>query len=83
ADAVAMALQPSEHGPDYGFLWWLDTQGRNWPGLPKNAFGARGAGSNTIFVSPDHDLVVVWRWHSGSRNADARFFRMLVDAIVP
>ncbi|MDO8349131.1 MAG: serine hydrolase [Planctomycetota bacterium] len=82
AAAVAMALQPSAHGPDYGFLWWLDTQGKNWPGLPKNSFGARGAGSNTIFVSPDHDLVVVWRWHSGSRNADARFFSMLVDAIV-
>ena len=80
--AVAEALVPSAHGPDYGFLWWLDTKGRNWPGLPANSFGARGAGSNTIFVSPDHDLVVVWRWHSGRDNADAKFFRMLIDAIV-
>ncbi len=82
ADAVRAALVPSEHGPDYGFLWWLDTKGKNWPGLPANSFGARGAGSNTIFVSPDHDLVVVWRWHRGARNADATFFRMLIDAIV-
>jgi CubicO group peptidase (beta-lactamase class C family) len=81
AEAVAEALKPSAHGPDYGFLWWLDTKGRNWPGLPANSFGARGAGSNTIFVSPDHDLVVVWRWHGG-RSADAKFFAMLVDAIV-
>ena len=28
--------------------------------------GANGAGSNTILVSPDHDLVVVWRWHAGN-----------------
>ncbi|HEX5053502.1 MAG TPA: serine hydrolase [Planctomycetota bacterium] len=80
-ELVARALEPSAHGPDYGFLWWLDTRGENWPDLPKNAFGARGAGNNTIFVSPDHDLVVVWRWHSGKGHADARFFRMLIDAI--
>jgi len=80
--AVAEALVPSAHGPDYGFLWWLDTKGKNWPELPANSFGARGAGSNTIFVSPDHDLVVVWRWHSSRNNADATFFRMLVAAIV-
>ncbi|HEX6813009.1 MAG TPA: serine hydrolase [Planctomycetota bacterium] len=81
-EAVSQALTPSEHGPDYGFLWWLDTKGKNWPGLPAHSFGARGAGSNTIFVSPDHDLVVVWRWHASSNSADARFFRMLTDAIV-
>ncbi len=63
---VKAALTPSEHGPDYGYLWWLNTKGKNLPGLPSNAFAALGAGSNTITVSPDHDLVVVWRWHSGN-----------------
>ena len=80
-DYVKAALQPSKHGPDYGFLWWLDTKGDNWPGLPKNAFGARGAGSNTVFVSPDHDLVVVWRWHTGKDHADAQFFAKVIRAI--
>ncbi|MGE0043662.1 MAG: serine hydrolase domain-containing protein [Vicinamibacterales bacterium] len=77
---VAAATTPSANGPDYGFLWWLNTRQRNWPGLPATAYGARGAGSNTIFISPEHDLVVVWRWHAG-RGADARFFKMIVDAI--
>jgi CubicO group peptidase (beta-lactamase class C family) len=77
ADYVASALTPSAHGPDYGFLWWLNTKGGS-KGLPTNAFEARGAGSNTIFVSPNHDLVVVWRWH-GERSAE--FFRMVVDAV--
>jgi len=80
---VSAALQPSAHGPDYGFLWWLDQQGKNWPGLPKNCFGARGAGSNTVFVSPDHDLVIVWRWHSGRDHADAQFFAKVIGAMVP
>ena len=63
---VKAAIAPSAHGPDYGYLWWLNTQGKNYPGLPTNAYGARGAGSNTITISPDHDLVVVWRWHAGN-----------------
>src|SRR5262245_17686172 len=80
-DYVAAARTPSAHGPDYGLLWWLDTQGKNWPELPANAFGARGAGNNTVFVAPDQDLVIVWRWHSGRDGADAKFFAMVVAAI--
>lgn len=80
-DYVAAALQPSAHGPDYGLLWWLNTAGKNWPGLPKTAFGARGAGSNTVFVSPDHEVVIVWRWHATKNNADAKFFAKVIDAI--
>jgi CubicO group peptidase (beta-lactamase class C family) len=63
---VRAAVTPSVHGPDYGYLWWLNTQGKNYPGLPTTVFGARGAGSNTITISPEHDLVVVWRWHRGN-----------------
>jgi len=63
---VKAALAPSANGPDYGYLWWLNTKGKNLPGLPANAYAALGAGSNTILVSPDHDLVIVWRWHAGN-----------------
>ena len=51
---------------------------KNYPGLPTNAYGARGAGSNTITISPDHDLVVVWRWHRGN---EAEFVRRVIAAI--
>jgi CubicO group peptidase (beta-lactamase class C family) len=75
---VQAAVSPSAHGPDYGYLWWLNTQGKNYPGLPTNVYGARGAGSNTITVSPDHDLVVVWRWHRGN---EAEFVKRVIAAI--
>jgi len=65
-DYVTAALQPSAHGPDYGYLFWLNTQGKNYPGLPPHTFGARCAGSNTVTICPDEDLVVVWRWHAGN-----------------
>lgn len=75
---VKEALTPSAHGPDYGYLWWLNTRGKTLPGLPANAYAALGAGSNTIVVSPDHDLVIVWRWHAG--NA-AEFAKRVIGAI--
>ena len=75
---VKAAVTPSANGPDYGYLWWLNSQGKNYPGLPTNVFGARGAGSNTITISPDHDLVVVWRWHRGN---EAEFVRRVIAAI--
>ncbi|HEX9174455.1 MAG TPA: serine hydrolase [Telluria sp.] len=77
---VKAALTPSAHGPDYGYLWWLNNKGKNLPGLPANAFAALGAGSNTIVVSPDHELVIVWRWHAGN---PAEFARRVVAAIRP
>lgn len=77
-DYVKAALTPSEHGPDYGYLWWLNTKGKNLPGLPANAYAALGAGSNDIVVSPDHDLVIVWRWHAGN---PAEFAKRVIAAI--
>lgn len=74
------ALTPSQHGPDYGYLWWLNTQGKNYPDLPTTAYGARGAGSNTITILPEQDLVVVWRWHAGN---EAEFVKRIVAAIKP
>jgi CubicO group peptidase (beta-lactamase class C family) len=78
---VKAALTPSAHGPDYGYLWWLNTTQKNMPGLPATAFAARGAGNNTVFISPEHDLVIVWRWHSSAQRADSQFYKMVIDAI--
>ncbi|MES2898136.1 MAG: serine hydrolase [Pseudomonadota bacterium] len=78
AGFVKDALAPSAHGPDNGYLWWLNMRGKNLPGLPANAYAALGAGSNTIVVSPDHELVIVWRWHAG--NA-ADFARRVIESI--
>jgi CubicO group peptidase (beta-lactamase class C family) len=75
---VKEALSPSANGPDYGYLWWLNTKGKNLPGMPATAYAALGAGSNTILVSPEHDLVIVWRWHGGNV---AEFGKRVIAAI--
>jgi CubicO group peptidase (beta-lactamase class C family) len=77
---VEAAVTPSAHGPDYGYLFWLNTQGKNYPGLPATTYGAKGAGSNTITICPDQDLVVVWRWHDGN---EAELVKRVIAAIEP
>jgi CubicO group peptidase (beta-lactamase class C family) len=78
AEYVKAALTPSAHGPDYGYLWWLNRSGKGLPGLPANAYWANGNGTNSITVSPDQDLVVVWRWHAGN---PAEFVTRIIAAI--
>jgi len=75
---VKMATTASAHGPDYGFLWWLNTTGRQWPASSTNTFEARGQGGNVIHIDPGRDLVVVWRWSAQS----AQGFKKVTDAIV-
>jgi CubicO group peptidase (beta-lactamase class C family) len=74
---VKMATTASAHGPDYGFLWWLNTQGKQYPGSPTTTFEARGQGGNVIHIDAVHDLVVVWRWSAQS----AQGFKKVLDAI--
>ncbi len=74
---VKAATTPSAHGPDYGFLWWLNTKQGQWAGSPTSIYRAVGNGGNIIFIDPSHDLVVVWRWSAQSSEG----FKRVVDAI--
>jgi CubicO group peptidase (beta-lactamase class C family) len=76
-DYIKMATTASAHGPDYGFLWWLNTTGRQYPGSPVTTYEARGQGGNVIHIDAVHDLLVVWRWSAQS----AEGFKKIVDAI--
>jgi len=64
----AATTQRGAVGPDYGYLWWLNTEGKAWPDAPTTSYAALGAGQNTIWLDPEHDLVIVWRWHNGNPN---------------
>jgi CubicO group peptidase (beta-lactamase class C family) len=77
---VQAATAASPMKSDYGCLWWLNTGQAQWPGTPATAFAAVGFGSNTIWIDPEDDLVVVWRWHQGN---GAEFFRRVVEALQP
>lgn len=75
------ATKPQGVNTSYGYLWWLNNEGR-WPAAPKSSFCALGAGSNTIWIDNEHDLVVVWRWHKGG-DAQNEFYKKILAAINP
>ncbi len=77
SEYIKMATTASAHGPDYGFLWWLNTTGKQYPGSPLTSYEARGQGGNVIHIDAVHDLVVVWRWSAQS----AEGFKKVLDAI--
>jgi len=74
---IDQATKPQGVRKDYGYLWWLNTEHR-WPAAPATSFSAQGAGQNTIWIDPEHDLVVVWRWHA---DAQAEFYQRIMESV--
>lgn len=60
---VDWALTPTAAEPTYGFMnWFLNTDKKYLPSAPSSAFTHIGAGTNMIYVDPEHELVAVVRW---------------------
>jgi CubicO group peptidase (beta-lactamase class C family) len=76
---VRAATSPTDIAQDYGYLWWLNTAHRQWRSVPETSFAALGYGSNIIWIDPEHDLVVVWRWYQDG-SAD-EFFKRILAAV--
>ena len=61
--------QPSVANKNYGYLWWLNTDG-GWKGISPRVYYAAGYGGNYIIIDKQHDLVVVTRWIDDSKIAE-------------
>lgn len=63
------ALQvPATARPDYGYMWWLNTDRSRVPKAAENCFWAAGFGGNYIHIDQANDLLIVLRWtpdHAG------------------
>jgi CubicO group peptidase (beta-lactamase class C family) len=71
--------RPCPQNPEYGLLWWLNTGARQVPRGPAAAFAARGAGSNVIWIDPEHDLVAVVRWIE--RESVPELLSLIADSV--
>jgi CubicO group peptidase (beta-lactamase class C family) len=68
--------------PNYGFGWWVNTAGTNWPSVPKDAFALMGYASSRCYVVPSLDLVVVHLgFHPPQLRADS-LLPPVVDSII-
>lgn len=56
---MELATRTSQNlNPAYGYTWWVNTAGTQWPGLPADAFALAGYRSNRCYIIPSLDLVV-------------------------
>jgi CubicO group peptidase (beta-lactamase class C family) len=75
-----IATTPTDVHPIYGVMnWYLNTDRKPLPAAPASAFSHLGAGTNMIYVDPEHDLVVVARWIRDSQRAE--FIARLLAAL--
>lgn len=81
AEWLERATTPTDIKPDYGYMWWLNTNRELFPAAPESAFFALGAGStNVIYVDREHDLVTVTRWLDGGEHVN-EFLRLVLEAV--
>ena len=58
-----LATTPTEQNKTYGFMnWFVNTDHAFLPSAPEDSFTHLGAGTNMVYVDPQHDLVIVARW---------------------
>lgn len=84
-DWFEASLTPTDVAPSYGYMnFFLNRPGVDGASIatlhaPESAFAYLGAGSNMVFISPEHDLVAVVRWiDRRQRNA---FIEHLMAAV--
>ncbi len=78
---IEQATTPVVIQPNYGFMWWLNTDRQQFPAAPASSFFALGAASTSvIWVDPDHDLVTVTRWIDGDEHVN-EFMRLVLAAV--
>ena len=59
---IAESLKPCALNPNYGLLWWLNTDRARYRNATEGSFFASGAGGNITWIDPSIDLVAVMRW---------------------
>jgi CubicO group peptidase (beta-lactamase class C family) len=62
ADWIAQSATPCGLNPLYGFMWWLNTDGRLYPSASPGSIFFKGAGGNVTWIDPASGIVAVMRW---------------------
>jgi CubicO group peptidase (beta-lactamase class C family) len=66
---IARMQQPSAMAPFYGWLMWLNRDGKSFPGASTRSAFMVGAGGHLTWIEPEHDAVVVVRWLDTAHTA--------------
>lgn len=75
---INAARQQSTANKEYGFLWWLNEDGR-FKDVSKKIYYASGFGGNYIVIDEEHDLVIVTRWLEPSKFGE--FLKLVISSV--
>ncbi len=81
ADYIARAQTPSARNPSYGYLWWLNGEGRV-PSAPRDMAFAAGARGQFCFVLPRHDMVVATMGFGEAQLSAEQFWSAAAPALL-
>ena len=70
---------PCAVAPFYGWLTWLNGDGRLFAEASRRSWFMFGAGGHLVWIEPDHEAVVVARWLDGAHSAG--FVRRVAQAL--
>lgn len=80
---IEMATRSSQKvNPDYGYTWWVNSNGTHWPGLPTDMFALEGHNINRCYVIPSLDLVAVRVGGGPTRWNEPDFISSVINAIL-
>ena len=74
---VQRMQQPCAIAPFYGYLTWLNRDGRMFADASRASYFMFGAGGHMTWIDPENEAVVVARWLDGAHTAG--FVRLIVD----
>jgi CubicO group peptidase (beta-lactamase class C family) len=66
---VQRMREPCLIAPFYGWLLWLNLDGRTFPGATTQSYCMLGAGGHLVWIEPAHEAVVVVRWMDPAHTA--------------
>jgi len=78
-DWIERMRTPCDIAPFYGWLTWLNRDGRLFADASRAAFFMFGAGGHMVWIEPDRQAVVVARWLDGAHSAG--FVRHVAHAL--
>jgi CubicO group peptidase (beta-lactamase class C family) len=80
---VDLATRSSQElNRSYGYTFWVNTDGAQWPSAPKDAFALKGYASNRCYIVPSLDLVVVRLGYAPTNWPEDALLPAVLKAIV-
>jgi CubicO group peptidase (beta-lactamase class C family) len=79
---VEQATRSSQNlNRNYGYTFWVNTAGTQWPSVPKDTFAFMGYASNRCYIVPSLDLVVVRLGYSPTNWPEDALLPAVVSAV--